>query len=103
MGLGFKELWQLPPGRVRAGLIRHSAGWPLDGDTYGGSFLYHLDHDRVYVGFVLGLDYKDPRLQPFEAFQQFKQHPTVKGLLEGGEILAAGARTIAAGGWQSLP
>ena len=102
-GLGFKELWQLPPGRVQPGLIRHSAGWPLDSDTYGGSFLYHLDHDRVYVGFVVGLDYKDPRLQPFEAFQQFKHHPSVKPLLEGGEILAAGARTIAAGGWQSLP
>jgi electron-transferring-flavoprotein dehydrogenase len=80
-GLGFKELWQLPPGRVQAGLIRHSAGWPLDGATYGGSFLYHLDHDRVYVGFVVGLDYKDPRLQPFEAFQQFKQHASVRPLL----------------------
>ncbi|HEY4881937.1 MAG TPA: NAD(P)/FAD-dependent oxidoreductase, partial [Steroidobacteraceae bacterium] len=102
-GLGFKELWQLPPGRVQAGLIRHTAGWPLDRNTYGGSFLYHLDQDRVYVGFVVGLDYQDPRLQPFEAFQQFKHHPTVKPLLEGGEILAAGARTIAAGGWQSLP
>jgi electron-transferring-flavoprotein dehydrogenase len=102
-GLGFKELWQLPPGRVQPGLIRHSAGWPLDGGTYGGSFLYHLDQERVYVGFVVGLDYQDPRLQPFEAFQQFKQHPSVKPLLEGGEILAAGARTIAAGGWQSLP
>jgi len=102
-GLGFKELWQLPPGRVQPGLIRHSAGWPLDGGTYGGSFLYHLDHDRVYVGFVVGLDYVDPRLAPFEAFQQFKHHPSIKPLLEGGEILAAGARTIAAGGWQSLP
>ena len=71
--------------------------------TYGGSFLYHLDNDRVYVGYVVGLDYQDPRLQPFEAFQQFKNHPRVKPLLEGGEILAAGARTIAAGGWQSLP
>src|SRR6202050_3798282 len=89
-GLGFKELWQLPPGRTQPGLIRHSAGWPLDRDTYGGSFLYHLDHDRVYVGFVVGLDYKDPRLQPFEAFQQFKHHPSVKPLLEGGEILGAG-------------
>ena len=102
-GLGFKELWQLPPGRVQPGLIRHSAGWPLDNHTYGGSFLYHLDNDRVYVGFVVGLDYADPRLQPFEAFQQMKHHPTVKPLLEGGEILAAGARTIAAGGWQALP
>ena len=102
-GLGLKELWQLPAGRAEAGLIQHSVGWPLDGGTYGGSFIYHLDADRVYVGFVVGLDYADPRLQPFEAFQQFKHHPAVKPLLEGGEILAAGARTLAAGGWQSLP
>jgi electron-transferring-flavoprotein dehydrogenase len=102
-GLGFKELWQLPPGRVTPGTIRHTAGWPLDNDTYGGCFLYHLDNDRVYIGFVIGLDYKDPRLFLFEAFQQLKAHPTIKPLLEGGEILAAGARTIAAGGWQALP
>jgi len=102
-GLGFKELWQLPPGRVEAGLIQHSVGWPVDRKTYGGSFLYHLNNDRVYVGYVAGLDYADPRFKPFEAFQQFKNHPTVKPLLEGGEILAAGARTIASGGWQSLP
>jgi electron-transferring-flavoprotein dehydrogenase len=102
-GLGFKELWQLPPGRVEPGLIQHSIGWPLDSGTYGGSFLYHLDKDRVYVGYVVGLDYRDPRLKPFEAFQQFKHHPSIKPLLEGGEILASGARTIAAGGWQSLP
>jgi electron-transferring-flavoprotein dehydrogenase len=102
-GLGFKELWQLPEGRVEPGLIQHSIGWPLDSGTYGGSFLYHLDKNRVYVGYVVGLDYRDPRLKPFEAFQQFKHHPSIKPLLEGGEILAAGARTIAAGGWQSLP
>jgi electron-transferring-flavoprotein dehydrogenase len=102
-GLGFKELWQLPSGRAMPGLIRHSAGWPLDNDTYGGSFLYHLDNDRVYIGFIVGLDYKDPRLFLFEAFQQFKAHPSIKPLLEGGEILAAGARTIATGGWQALP
>lgn len=102
-GLGFKELWQLPAGRVEPGLIQHSVGWPLDTRTYGGSFLYHLDNDRVYVGYVVGLDYEDPRLQPFEAFQQFKHHPSIKALLEGGEILAAGARTISAGGWQSMP
>jgi electron-transferring-flavoprotein dehydrogenase len=71
--------------------------------TYGGSFLYHLDNDRVYVGYVVGLSYKDPRFKPFEAFQQFKNHPRIKPLLEGGEIVAAGARTIAAGGWQSAP
>ncbi len=102
-GLGFKELWQLPPGRVQPGLIQHTAGWPLDSSTYGGSFLYHLDNDRIYIGYVVGLDYKDPRFFPFEAFQQFKHHPAIKPLLEGGEILSAGARTIAAGGWQSLP
>jgi electron-transferring-flavoprotein dehydrogenase len=102
-GLGFKELWQLPEGRVEAGLIQHSIGWPLDSGTYGGSFLYHLDANRIYIGYVVGLDYRDPRLKPFEAFQQFKHHPTIRPLLEGGEILAAGARTISAGGWQSTP
>jgi electron-transferring-flavoprotein dehydrogenase len=102
-GLGMKELWQLPEGRVQPGLIQHTLGWPLDSRTYGGSFIYHLDKNRVYVGFVVGLDYEDPRLSPFEAFQQFKHHPEVKPLLEGGEILAAGSRTIAAGGWQSIP
>jgi len=102
-GLGFKELWQLPPGRVTPGRIEHSFGWPLDPDTYGGSFLYHLDHDRIYIGYVVGLNYQDPRLSPFETFQQFKHHPRIKPLLEGGEILAAGARSIAAGGYQSLP
>lgn len=102
-GLGMKELWQLPEGRVQPGLIQHSFGWPLDSRTYGGSFIYHLDNNRAYVGFVVGLDYEDPRLMPFEAFQQFKHHPAVKPFLEGGEILAAGARTIASGGWQSIP
>ena len=102
-GLGFKELWQLPPGRVKPGRIEHGFGWPLDTSTYGGSFLYHLDNDRVYVGYVVGLNYEDPRLKPFEVFQQFKNHPRIKPLLEGGEILSAGARTIAAGGYQSLP
>ena len=102
-GLGLKELWQLPEGRVEAGLIQHSLGWPLDTRTYGGSFIYHLDNNRAYVGFVVGLDYEDPRLSPFEAFQQFKHHPSVKAFLQGGEIVAAGARTIAAGGWQSIP
>jgi electron-transferring-flavoprotein dehydrogenase len=102
-GLGFKELWQLPPGRVEPGLIQHTVGWPLDTATYGGSFVYHLDQDRLYVGFVVGLDYVDPRLQPFEAFQQFKNHPEMKRLFEGGEVLAYGARTIIEGGWQSMP
>jgi electron-transferring-flavoprotein dehydrogenase len=102
-GLGFKELWQLPAGRAEPGLIQHSVGWPVDSHTYGGSFVYHLDGDRVYVGYVVGLDYADPRFRPFDAFQQFKHHPRMRALLEGGELLSYGARTIAAGGWQSLP
>ena len=102
-GLGLKELWRVPPGRVRPGLVQHTVGWPLDSKTYGGSFLYHLDQDRLYIGFVAGLDYADPAFQPFEAFQRFKHHPSVKPLLEGGEILASGARTIIEGGLQSLP
>ncbi len=102
-GLGFKELWQLPAGRTRPGLVQHTVGWPLDATTYGGSFLYHLDDDRVYVGFVVGLDYADPDFSPFEAFQQFKHHPSVKPLLDGGEIVSAGARAIVEGGIQSLP
>jgi electron-transferring-flavoprotein dehydrogenase len=102
-GLGFKELWQLPAGRVVPGTIQHTVGFPMDAGTYGGSFLYHLDENRVYVGFVVGLDYADPRFQPFEAFQQFKNHPSLKSLLDGGEVLAYGARAIVEGGWQSMP
>ncbi|HVA56188.1 MAG TPA: electron transfer flavoprotein-ubiquinone oxidoreductase [Gammaproteobacteria bacterium] len=102
-GIGFKELWQLPAGRAKPGLIQHSIGWPVDSWTYGGSFLYHLDNDRVYVGYVMGLDYQDPDFMPFEAFQQFKNHPSVKTLLEGGEILSAGTRALIEGGIQSLP
>ncbi|MGH8400733.1 MAG: 4Fe-4S dicluster domain-containing protein, partial [Gammaproteobacteria bacterium] len=102
-GIGFKELWQLPPGRAKPGFIQHSIGWPLNSKTYGGSFLYHLDNDRVYVGFVTGLDYQDPEFKPFEVFQQFKNHPSVKPLLEGGEIISAGTRALIEGGLQSLP
>ena len=102
-GLGFKELWQLPAGRTTPGLIQHSVGWPVDNATYGGSFVYHLNEDRVYVGYVVGLDYSDPRFSPFEAFQQFKHHPDMLKLLEGGEIISAGARTIIEGGLQALP
>ncbi|MCC7463065.1 MAG: electron transfer flavoprotein-ubiquinone oxidoreductase [Gammaproteobacteria bacterium] len=101
--LGFKELWQLPPGRVEPGLVRHCVGWPLDRSTYGGGFVYHLTDNQVYVGFTIGLDYADPYLDPFEVFQRFKHHPSVRSLLAGGELQEYGARTIAAGGWQSLP
>ncbi len=102
-GIGIKELWQLPAGRVEPGKVMHTIGWPMDDATYGGSFLYHLDKDRVAIGFVTGLDYEDPNLQPFEAFQQLKHHPQIKPLLEGGSIVSAGARAIVEGGYQSLP
>jgi electron-transferring-flavoprotein dehydrogenase len=102
-GIGIKELWQLPAGRVSPGTVVHTIGWPLDAATYGGGFLYHLDLDRIAIGFVTGLDYADPRLSPFEAFQQFKHHARVKPLLEGGQILSAGARALVEGGYQSLP
>jgi len=102
-GIGMKELWRLPSGRVEPGLIQHSIGWPLPKQIYGGSFVYHLDKDRVAVGFVCGLDYQDPGFMPFEAFQQFKHHPSMRVLLDGGEILSAGARALVEGGYQSLP
>ena len=102
-GIGIKELWQLPPGRAQPGKITHTIGWPLDQATYGGSFIYHLDKDRVAIGFVAGLDYEDPMFQPYEAFQQLKHHALIKPLLEGGQIVSAGARALVEGGWQSLP
>ena len=102
-GIGIKELWQVPAGRVTAGKVMHTVGWPMDNATYGGSFLYHLDKDRIAIGFVAGLDYSDALLSPFEAFQQLKNHPLVKPLLDGGSIVSAGARAIVEGGYQSLP
>ncbi len=101
--IGIKELWQLPSGRASAGRIVHTIGWPADTRTYGGSFLYHLDGDRVALGYVSGLDYIDPHYRPYEAFQQWKHHPLIRPVLEGGSILSAGARAIVTGGWQSLP
>ena len=77
--------------------MQHTVGWPLDSNTYGGSFVYHLNDNRAYVGFVTGLDYRDPRFFPFEAFQQFKHHPAMHEFLKGGEILSAGARSIVRG------
>ena len=101
--IGIKELWQVPAGRVSPGKILHSMGWPADSKTYGGSFLYHMDQDRIALGYVSGLDYADPMYQPYEAFQQWKNHPQIKSLLEGGTILSAGARAIVTGGYQALP
>ncbi len=102
-GIGMKELWRVAPGKCNPGLVQHSIGWPLDRATYGGSFIYHMDKDRVAVGFVCALDYADPEFSPFEAFQQFKHHPSIKPLFADGEILSSGARTIVEGGAQSLP
>ena len=101
--IGIKELWQVPAGRTSPGKIVHTLGWPADNNTYGGSFLYHLDNDRIALGYVSGLDYKDPQYKPWEAFQQWKNHSLIQPLLDGGNILSAGARAIVTGGWQSLP
>ena len=102
-GIGIKELWEIDPARHRPGLVMHTAGWPLDRSTYGGSFLYHFDENLVSVGFVVGLDYKNPYLSPHEEFQRYKLHPKVREFLEGGKRIAYGARAIYAGGLQSLP
>ena len=102
-GVGMKELWRVVPGKAKPGLVQHTLGWPLDPSIYGGSFIYHLDNDRIALGFVCGLDYTDPDFVPFEAFQQLKHHPMVKDLLEGGEIISSGARALVEGGFQSLP
>jgi electron-transferring-flavoprotein dehydrogenase len=102
-GIGIKELWEVEPSRFRKGLVVHTAGWPLDHDTYGGSFLYHYDDNKVSVGFVLGLNYKNPWLSPFDEFQRYKTHPAIRETFEGGKRLAYGARAITAGGLMSLP
>lgn len=102
-GLGIKELWEVAPDRHRKGLVMHTAGWPLDPDTYGGSFMYHYGDNLVAVGFVIGLGYTNPFLSPFEEFQRYKTHPAIRMFLEGGRRLAYGARAIAAGGLQALP
>ena len=102
-GIGIKELWEIEPSKHRPGLITHTIGWPLDRRTYGGSFLYHLDENLVSVGFVIGLDYANPRLSPFEEFQRFKTHPAIRPTFEGGRRIAYGARAINEGGFQSIP
>ncbi|MBH1554838.1 4Fe-4S dicluster domain-containing protein [Stenotrophomonas forensis] len=102
-GIGIKELWQIDPARHEPGLVVHAAGWPLDNDTYGGAFLYHADGGKVAVGYVVGLDYRNPWLSPFEEFQRFKTHPSIRKHLEGGTRIGYGARAITAGGLMSLP
>jgi electron-transferring-flavoprotein dehydrogenase len=102
-GIGLKELWEAKPEKHQPGLVIHTAGWPLDAGTYGGSFLYHQENRQVAVGFVVGLGYSNPYLSPYEEFQRFKTHPAIRAFLEGGKRVAYGARAIAAGGLQSLP
>lgn len=102
-GIGIKELWQIDPAKHEPGLVVHAAGWPLDTDTYGGAFLYHADGGKVAIGYVVGLDYKNPWLSPFEEFQRFKTHPSIRKHLEGGTRIGYGARAITAGGLMSLP
>ncbi|HDS1676456.1 TPA: electron transfer flavoprotein-ubiquinone oxidoreductase [Stenotrophomonas maltophilia] len=102
-GIGIKELWQIDPAKHEPGLVVHAAGWPLDNDTYGGAFLYHADGGKVAIGYVVGLDYKNPWLSPFEEFQRFKTHPSIRKHLEGGTRIGYGARAITAGGLMSLP
>jgi electron-transferring-flavoprotein dehydrogenase len=102
-GIGLKELWDIKPDKHSAGLVVHTAGWPLDSETYGGSFLYHAENNQVAVGFVVGLGYSNPYLSPFEEFQRYKTHPAIRGFFEGGKRVAYGARAISAGGLQSLP
>ena len=102
-GIGLKELWQISSEKHQPGLVIHSAGWPLDRETYGGSFLYHLENNQVAVGFVVGLGYANPYLNPYEEFQRYKTHQSIRGFFEGGKRIAYGARAITAGGLQSLP
>ena len=102
-GIGIKELWEVEPSKSKPGFVVHTAGWPLESDTYGGSFLYHLGDNKVAVGLVVGLSYKNPYLSPFEEFQRYKLHPKIRETFEGGKRIAYGARALTAGGLNSLP
>jgi electron-transferring-flavoprotein dehydrogenase len=102
-GIGMKEIWEIDPAKHREGSVTHTMGWPLGGNAGGGSFIYHLENNQVYVGFVVHLNYKNPYLFPYMEFQRFKHHPMVAKLLEGGKRIAYGARAITEGGYQSMP
>ena len=102
-GTGIKEVWEIDPAKHVPGLVLHSAGWPLDDATYGGGFMYHFDNHQVSIGLVVGLGYTNPYLEPFQEFQRFKTHPTIRAFLEGGKRVAYGARAINASGYQSIP
>ena len=102
-GIGIKELWEIDPARHEEGLVMHTAGWPLPNDTYGGAFLYHFENNQVAVGYVVGLNYTNPYLSPFEEFQRYKTHPLIRRFFEGGKRIAYGARALTAGGFNALP
>ena len=102
-GIGIKEIWELDPEQHREGHVFHTAGWPMDIKTYGGSFVYHLENNQAYVGYVVALDYENPYLSPYDEFQRFKSHPMMKEMLKGGKRIAYGARAINEGGLQSVP
>lgn len=102
-GLGLKELWEIDAAKHKEGFVQHSFGWPLNNETGGGSFLYHMENNQIAIGFVVHLNYKNPYLSPFEEFQRFKTHPLIKEMLRGGKRISYGARAITEGGWQSVP
>lgn len=102
-GLGLKEIWRINPEKHKQGHVIHTIGWPLESSTYGGSFIYHLSDSRIAIGYVVGLDYKNPWLSPFEEMQRFKTHPFIYNLLHEGERISYGARALNEGGWQSRP
>jgi electron-transferring-flavoprotein dehydrogenase len=97
-GIGIKELWEVEPAKHKPGLVLHTVGWPMDRRTYGGSFLYHMEDNQVAIGFVIGLDYQNPHLSPFDEMQRFKTHPAIRPTFEGGRRIAYGARAL---GWSS--
>ena len=101
--VGIKELWEISSDQHKPGQITHTIGWPLDQNTYGGSFVYHLENNQVAIGFVVGLDYQNPFLSPFDEFQRFKTHPLIRPILEDGKRISYGARALVEGGYQSLP
>ena len=102
-GIGFKEIWKVDEKNHEEGLVMHTAGWPLDNNTYGGSFVYHAENKEVYLGYVIGLDYQNPHMSPFDEFQRFKTHPAISKMLNGGKRISYGARALIEGGIQSLP
>ena len=102
-GIGFKEIWEISTNQHEEGLVIHTVGWPLDNKTYGGSFCYHAENNQIFIGYVIGLDYQNPHLSPYDEFQRFKTHPSIKKMLTGGKRLSYGARALIEGGLQSLP